>query len=112
VPGSADKPMIGVKFRGEEKQFSAEEISSMILNKMKETFLPCCFAHLMWCSECWEVGGAVEAAMKTVVGGRSARWRGASGKRGGHLPPPPATTRSGNNISSPAGESMLLPLSS
>ncbi|RLN42682.1 hypothetical protein C2845_PM01G10890 [Panicum miliaceum] len=30
-------PMIGVKFRGEEKQFSAEEISSMILNKMKET---------------------------------------------------------------------------
>ncbi|KAG2552926.1 hypothetical protein PVAP13_9KG491000 [Panicum virgatum] len=37
VPGSADKPMIGVKFRGEEKQFSAEEISSMILNKMKET---------------------------------------------------------------------------
>ena len=37
VPGSADKPMIGVMFRGEEKQFSAEEISSMILNKMKET---------------------------------------------------------------------------
>ncbi|RCV45412.1 hypothetical protein SEVIR_9G455800v4 [Setaria viridis] len=37
VPGSAEKPMIGVQFRGEEKQFSAEEISSMILNKMKET---------------------------------------------------------------------------
>ncbi|ONL96610.1 Heat shock cognate 70 kDa protein 2 [Zea mays] len=37
IPGSGDKPMIGVQFRGEEKQFSAEEISSMILNKMKET---------------------------------------------------------------------------
>ncbi|GJN31047.1 hypothetical protein PR202_gb19401 [Eleusine coracana subsp. coracana] len=37
VPGSADKPMIGVQFKGEEKQFSAEEISSMVLNKMKET---------------------------------------------------------------------------
>ena len=37
IPGSGDKPMIGVQFRGEEKQFSAEEISSMILNKMKDT---------------------------------------------------------------------------
>jgi heat shock 70kDa protein 1/2/6/8 len=37
VPGPADKPMIGVHFKGEEKQFSAEEISSMVLTKMKET---------------------------------------------------------------------------
>ncbi|GJN39526.1 hypothetical protein PR202_gb28651 [Eleusine coracana subsp. coracana] len=37
VPGSADRPMISVQFKGEEKQFSAEEISSMVLNKMKET---------------------------------------------------------------------------
>ncbi|KAL6645878.1 hypothetical protein ACP70R_017486 [Stipagrostis hirtigluma subsp. patula] len=37
IPGSSDKPMIGVHYRGEEKQFSAEEISSMVLNKMKET---------------------------------------------------------------------------
>uniref|UniRef100_A0A453IDM4 Heat shock protein 70 n=1 Tax=Aegilops tauschii subsp. strangulata TaxID=200361 RepID=A0A453IDM4_AEGTS len=37
IPGPADKPMIGVQYRGEDKQFSAEEISSMVLNKMKET---------------------------------------------------------------------------
>lgn len=34
---SNDKPLIGVKYKGEPKQFSAEEISSMILIKMKET---------------------------------------------------------------------------
>jgi len=32
-----DKPMINVDFRGESKTFSPEEISSMILSKMKET---------------------------------------------------------------------------
>ena len=36
VAGEADKPMISVEFHGEQKQFSAEEISSMILVKMKE----------------------------------------------------------------------------
>lgn len=36
-PGPADKPMIHVQYKGEEKEFSAEEISSMILVKMKET---------------------------------------------------------------------------
>ncbi|KAJ9550058.1 hypothetical protein OSB04_022601 [Centaurea solstitialis] len=36
VPGPGDKPMIGVTYKGEEKQFSAEEISSMVLIKMKE----------------------------------------------------------------------------
>ncbi|KAJ1410018.1 Heat shock protein 70 family [Sesbania bispinosa] len=36
VPGSADKPMIVVHYKGEEKHFSAEEISSMVLTKMKE----------------------------------------------------------------------------
>lgn len=35
--GSGDKPMIEVQFKGEAKLFSAEEISSMILTKMKET---------------------------------------------------------------------------
>mmetsp|Transcript_7690 Transcript_7690/g.47539 ORF Transcript_7690/g.47539 Transcript_7690/m.47539 type:complete len:596 (-) Transcript_7690:472-2259(-) len=35
--GPADKPMIHVQYKGEEKEFSAEEISSMILVKMKET---------------------------------------------------------------------------
>ena len=29
--------MIKVEYKGEEKTFSAEEISSMVLNKMKET---------------------------------------------------------------------------
>ncbi|KAJ8539236.1 hypothetical protein K7X08_013488 [Anisodus acutangulus] len=37
VPGPGDKPMIVVNFKGEEKQFAPEEISSMVLIKMKET---------------------------------------------------------------------------
>ncbi|XP_023767677.1 heat shock 70 kDa protein 1 [Lactuca sativa] len=40
--GSDDKPKILVTYKGEEKEFSAEEISSMVLAKMKrvaETFL-------------------------------------------------------------------------
>ncbi|KAJ6702347.1 SHOCK PROTEIN putative-RELATED [Salix koriyanagi] len=36
VPGPADKPVIVVQYKGEEKRFSAEEISSMVLTKMKE----------------------------------------------------------------------------
>ena len=36
IPGSGDKPMIVVQYKGEEKQFSAEEISSMVLIKMRE----------------------------------------------------------------------------
>ena len=34
---SSDKPMIEVKYKGETKHFSAEEISSMVLTKMKNT---------------------------------------------------------------------------
>ena len=37
VPGVGDKPMINVEFHGEKKQFAPEEISSMVLVKMKET---------------------------------------------------------------------------
>eukprot|EP00124_Ichthyophonus_hoferi_P000768 Ihof_evm10s31 gene=Ihof_evmTU10s31 len=33
----ANKPMIEVEYLGEAKSFSAEEISAMILNKMKDT---------------------------------------------------------------------------
>merc|ERR1712137_265677 len=36
VSGPADKPMISVKHMGEERKFQAEEISSMVLIKMKE----------------------------------------------------------------------------
>lgn len=36
IPGPADKPMIVVQYKGEEKQFSAEEISFMVLIKMRE----------------------------------------------------------------------------
>ncbi|XP_047955709.1 heat shock 70 kDa protein 18-like [Salvia hispanica] len=36
VPGADDKPMIVVTYKGEEKLFSAEEISSMVLTKMKD----------------------------------------------------------------------------
>ena len=34
--GAGDKPMIEVQFKGEKKQFAAEEISSMVLTKMRE----------------------------------------------------------------------------
>jgi len=36
VSGPQDKPLIKVKCMGEEKKFQAEEISSMVLVKMKE----------------------------------------------------------------------------
>ncbi|XP_051147845.1 heat shock 70 kDa protein-like [Andrographis paniculata] len=36
IPGAGDKPMIQVQYKGEEKLFSPEEISSMVLTKMKE----------------------------------------------------------------------------
>jgi L1 cell adhesion molecule like protein len=36
VAGPSDKPMIEVKFKGETKRFQPEEISSMVLIKMKE----------------------------------------------------------------------------
>jgi len=37
ISGPADKPMIQIMHMGEEKKFHPEEISSMILTKMKET---------------------------------------------------------------------------
>ncbi|CAN6289871.1 unnamed protein product [Urochloa humidicola] len=37
IAGLEDRPMIVVQYKGEEKQFSAEEISSMVLAKMRET---------------------------------------------------------------------------
>ena len=36
TPDSANKPKINVNFRGEDKSFSPEEISAMILTKMKD----------------------------------------------------------------------------
>lgn len=36
VAGPGEKPMIVVTYKGEQKQFSAEEISSMVLTKMRE----------------------------------------------------------------------------
>jgi len=37
IPKSGDKPFIQVRFKGEVKDFAPEEISSMVLLKMKET---------------------------------------------------------------------------
>ncbi|KAK8465413.1 hypothetical protein PHAVU_009G076700 [Phaseolus vulgaris] len=37
IADSDDKPMIAVSYKGQEKHISAEEISSMILTKMRET---------------------------------------------------------------------------
>jgi L1 cell adhesion molecule like protein len=37
ISGAGDKPMIQVNFSGEDKKFHPEEVSSMILTKMKET---------------------------------------------------------------------------
>ncbi|KAL1817731.1 hypothetical protein DCAR_0522206 [Daucus carota subsp. sativus] len=36
IPGPGEKPMIVVNYKGESKQFAAEEISSMVLIKMRE----------------------------------------------------------------------------
>ncbi|XP_012831747.1 PREDICTED: heat shock cognate 70 kDa protein 2-like [Erythranthe guttata] len=36
IPGPGDKPLIVVNYKGEDKQFAAEEISSMVLIKMRE----------------------------------------------------------------------------
>jgi len=53
VPGAGDKPMIQVHYMGEDKKFHPEEISSMILIKMKET------------AEAY-LGGTVKDAVVTV----------------------------------------------
>ena len=37
VPKEGDKPYIRVNYKGETKDFSPEEISAMVLTKMKET---------------------------------------------------------------------------
>lgn len=37
VAGAGDKPLIEVNYKGEKKQFAPEEVSSMVLVKMKET---------------------------------------------------------------------------
>merc|ERR1712056_168746 len=37
IAGSGDKPMIVVQYQGEEKKFHPEEVSSIVLIKMKET---------------------------------------------------------------------------
>jgi heat shock protein 1/8 len=36
VPGSGDKPIIEVEFKGETKRFFAEEISSLVLSELKK----------------------------------------------------------------------------
>ncbi|KAJ4816795.1 70-kDa heat shock protein [Rhynchospora pubera] len=36
IPGPGDNPMIQVSYKGEEKRYAAEEISAMVLIKMKE----------------------------------------------------------------------------
>jgi len=36
IPGDGDKPMIVVNYKGQQKYLSAEEISSMVLSKMRE----------------------------------------------------------------------------
>ena len=51
--GTADKPIIHVTYQGEEKKFHAEEVSSMVLTKMKET------------AEAY-LGGSVKDAVVTV----------------------------------------------
>jgi len=36
IPGKDSKPMIAVSYKGEDKQFTAEEMSAMVLAKMKQ----------------------------------------------------------------------------
>ena len=40
IEGPEDKPMIVVTYKNKEKHFSAEEISSIVLNKMREMARP------------------------------------------------------------------------
>lgn len=42
ISSSTDKPVIVVTYKGEDKQFSVEEISTMVLSKMKE-----CAKHIL-----------------------------------------------------------------
>jgi molecular chaperone DnaK (HSP70) len=44
--GPAEKPMIVVEFKGESKEFAAEEISSMVLIKMCVRRQSCCRARV------------------------------------------------------------------
>ncbi|KAK3001381.1 hypothetical protein RJ639_021206 [Escallonia herrerae] len=37
IPGADDKPMVAITYKGEEKQLAPEEVSSMVLVKMRET---------------------------------------------------------------------------
>jgi heat shock 70kDa protein 1/2/6/8 len=37
VAGHEDRPMVLVEYKGEEKRFSPQEISAMVLAKMRET---------------------------------------------------------------------------
>ncbi|KAK2975084.1 hypothetical protein RJ640_001395 [Escallonia rubra] len=37
IPGADDKPIIAITYKGEEKQVAPEEVSSMVLVKMRET---------------------------------------------------------------------------
>lgn len=48
VIGPSDRPIICVQYQGEEKQFSAMEISTMVLQKLRdiaEAFLGCPIKH-------------------------------------------------------------------
>jgi L1 cell adhesion molecule like protein len=36
IAGRGEKPMVDIQYKGEEKEFAAEEISSMVLIKMPE----------------------------------------------------------------------------
>ncbi|XP_047953846.1 heat shock 70 kDa protein 18-like [Salvia hispanica] len=47
-PGADDEPMIAVTYKGEEKQFYAQEISSMLLTKMKDATTKNADFRLWW----------------------------------------------------------------
>ncbi|KAM0882189.1 hypothetical protein ACQ4PT_032470 [Festuca glaucescens] len=56
IAGPGEKPIIGVKYKGEEKEFAAEQISSMVLIKMREI------------AEAY-LGRAIKDAVVTVIRG-------------------------------------------
>ena len=70
-PSPSDKPVIVVRYKGEEKKFSAKEISSMVLAKVKELLAfsfdcnSCC--SLDWRLSPWSLSLSLSLSLSPLV---------------------------------------------